>query len=211
MKPPPSSLHLLNTLAGLVAAGAIVAGVEMTRRPSQSDSPAAARHAPLPSSQTKMKVESRRTVPSIVRPAVLNEREAVRVAFLHLKTHGFSDADRYRCGILFRRWAELDFTAAFECADRQASGIWREEMLGWLALVVARLSPAEAAVIVDRDMQPGVVRAETAISILHQWARTDLAQAAAWADSFPQGPLRDRALDEVAGFLSTVPPSQSPN
>jgi len=153
-----------------------------------------------------------------------DEREAARAnifatwaetdphsAFLHLKAHGFGEADHYRCGLLFRQWADRDFAAAFDCAERQSSVKWREEMLGWLALVVAQSNPAEAAAIADRDMKPGPVRTETSISILHQWARTNLARAAAWADSFPQGAFRDRALDEVAGFMGDVPPASSPN
>ena len=140
-----------------------------------------------------------------------HKSESARAAFLHHQTHGTTEADRYRCGIFFRQWAERDFAAALECADSQPAGPWREEMFGWLALVVARLNPAEAATMADRDMKPGPVRNETAIAILHHWARTDLVRAAAWADSFPQGPFRDRALDEVAGFMSDVPPVRSPN
>lgn len=154
-----------------------------------------------------MKSEKRTTVLSLVQSSTPAARDAARAAFFNLKTNSSGETDRYRCGILFRQWAELDFTAALECADGQPAGGWREEMFGWLALVIAPLSPAEAAAIADYDMQPGAVRSETAISILHQWAQVDATRAAAWADSFPQGPLRERAFNEVAGRLRPATPN----
>lgn len=193
MKPRPQSVRLHFCLAGIAAAGVLAAGLMVARPPSPAEVPVVVRSVPLPSSRTA--------------PA---ETES-RVAFLDLKSQVVSEADRYRCGLFFRQWADRDFAAALACADRQPAGRWREEMFGWLALMVARLSPAEAATMADRDMKPGPVRNETVIAILHQWAHTDLARAAAWADSFPRGPFRDRALDEVAGFMSDVPPVRSLN
>lgn len=193
MKPRPQSVRLHVCLAGIGAAGVLAAGLMVARPPSPADAPVVVRLFSLPSS---------RSAPAEPEP---------RIAFLDLKSQAVSAADRYRCGILFRHWADRDFAAALECADRQPAGPWREEMFGWLAMVVARMSPAEAATMADRDMNPGPVRNETVMAILHQWARIDLARAAAWADSFPLGPFRDRALDEVAGFMSDVPPARSPN
>lgn len=171
----------------------VAAGLAVARHASPTDVPVVVRSRPLPSA---------RIAPPKAEPCA---------AFLDLKTGVVSEADRYQCGILFRQWAGRDFAAALDCADRQPAGRWREEMFGWLALVVARVDPAEAATMTERDMKPGPVRNETIIAILHQWARIDLARAAAWADSFARGPFRDRALDEVAGFMSDVPPVRSLN
>ncbi|CAM3048498.1 hypothetical protein [Rariglobus hedericola] len=193
MKPRPQSVRLHLCLAGIVAAGVLAAGLMVARPSSPNEAPVVVRSLPLASSR------------------IAQAETAPRIAFLDLKSQVVSEADRYRCGILFRQWADRDFAAALECADRQPAGPWREEMFGWLALVVARLNPAEAATMADRDMKPGLVRNETVISILHLWARTDLARATTWADSFPPGAFRDRALDEVAGFMSDVPPERSPN
>ena len=134
-----------------------------------------------------------------------------QAAFLHLRAHGIGEADRHREDIVFRRWAGRDFGAAFDYADRLPFGKSREETFGWLALVVAESDPAEAAVMAGRDMQPGPERTEASIAILHRWSRVDLAAAAVWADTLPAGPFRDRALDEVAGFLKDVPPARSPD
>lgn len=203
MKPRPLSVLLRFCLAGFAAAGLAAVGVAVARHPVQPDIPAAARQASRSASPSPAMPKPR--------PAAPGESESAAAEFLDLKSRCTGEADRYRCGLFFRQWADRDFAAALACADRQPAGPWREDMFGWLALVVARLSPAEAATMADRDMKPGSVRNETAIAILHQWARTDLARAAAWADSFPRGPFRDRALDEVAGFMSDVPPARSPN
>jgi hypothetical protein len=193
MKLRPQSVRLHFCLAGIAAAGVVAAGLAVARHAPPAAAPVVVRSRPLPSSR--------------IAPA---ETES-RAAFLDLKSQVTSEADRYHCGIFFRQWAARDFAAALDCADRQPAGRWREEMFGWLALVVARIDPAEAAMMAERDMQPGPVRNETVIAILHQWAHIDLARAAAWADSFARGPFRDRALDEVAGFMSDVPPVRSLN
>lgn len=138
-----------------------------------------------------------------------------RAAFLHLAGEAVGvageagAADRHRADQLFRRWAARDVSAAFAHAERQPPGARREVLFGLLALVVAEADPAEAALIAAQDMRPGPERAETVIAVLHQWARRDLPRAADWADSFPRGALRDRALDEIAGFLRDVPPVRS--
>lgn len=134
-----------------------------------------------------------------------------RAVFLHFAAHEAGEPGRYRRGVYFRLWARRDFKAALDYADRETVENRREEMLGWVALVVAEADPAEAATIADRDMRPGPERVETSMAILHQWARVDLSRAAVWADSFPHGPVRDRALDEVAGFMRDVPPARSAN
>jgi hypothetical protein len=227
----PLHLRLRFYLAGFVAAGAVAAGWAVVRSSSSPDT-YAVRPLPSPPMRTGALSEDRAAFSfseqtpaeaALARAAKLtdaDEREAARAnifatwaetdpraVFLHLKAHGSGEADRYRHGIFFRQWADRDFKAAFDYAELQPADAGREELFGSLALVVARLSPAEAATIADRDMVPGPVRNETSMSILHQWARVDLARAAAWADSFPQGPLRDRALDEIDGRLRSATPN----
>jgi hypothetical protein len=43
------------------------------------------------------------------------------------------------------------------------------------------------------------IRDEVMMSVLHQWALRDLETAEAWADSFPDHKLKDRALAESKG------------
>lgn len=107
----------------------------------------------------------------------------------------------YLRGNFLQLWAQRDFTAAFAYADNLPPGIEREEMLGRLALVLAESLPAEAADVVAADMAPGPTRDEAAISVVHRWALAEPAAAEGWASAFPAGPLRERALREVAGVL----------
>lgn len=141
--------------------------------------------------------ENRKIVPPSAPP--LSAEENPRATFLHLIKHGIGRSDTHRALSAFRQWAGIDFAAAFDEAERQPPGIAREELFGSLALIVAQASPAEAAAMAEQDMVPGPVRMETALSILHQWAVTDLEQAAVWAATFPQGPQRERAIRELEG------------
>jgi hypothetical protein len=123
-----------------------------------------------------------------------------RAAFLQLKKQSPGRADDHLALSAFREWAAADFSAAFDEAERHPPGRLREELFGALALVVARSQPAAAAEMTERDMTPGAVRTETAISVLHQWALADLEQAAGWAATFSRGPERERAIRELEGI-----------
>lgn len=130
-----------------------------------------------------------------------------RSAFLHLRKHGVGASDAHLSLVFFRQWASADFSAAFDHADRHPAGPRRDELMGALALIVAQANPAEAAAMTELDMAPGPVRAETAISVLHQWALIDIETAIKWAGTFPQGPERERAIREVAGLAVNFPPT----
>jgi hypothetical protein len=58
----------------------------------------------------------------------------------------------------------------------------------------------EAAQLIIADLPPGPKQTEAAISVLHKWALQDVDGAAAWAEQFPAGPLRDRALNELSAI-----------
>lgn len=123
-----------------------------------------------------------------------------RAAFLYLKKHDGGRADVHLMLAAFRQWACVDFSAAFDEAEQHPAGLAREELFGALALIVAQASPAEAAAMTERDMGPGPVRTETALSILHHWALADIEQAIVWAATFPRGPERERAIRELEGL-----------
>lgn len=111
-------------------------------------------------------------------------------------------ATLHQRGNLLRQWAEENFTAALAYVDARPPGADREELFARLALVLAETLPAEAADLVAKDMAPGPARDEAALSVLHRWALAAPSSAARWAEAFPPGPLRDRALREVAGVAS---------
>ncbi len=59
--------------------------------------------------------------------------------------------------------------------------------------------PAAAANFVVREIPPGSAQTEAVISILHQWALRNFDDAAAWVELFPDGEIRERAINELAG------------
>ena len=77
----------------------------------------------------------------------------------------------------------------------------------WLARVAfigSQSDPVDAARIVAEEMTPGQRQTEAAISVLHQWALRDLDGAATWAFAFPEGALRQRAMDEIKGVRNML-------
>jgi hypothetical protein len=119
-------------------------------------------------------------------------------------------AERYSGGCsnlmenLVHQWAEQDEAAAYAYAVRQAPGEDRDRLLGRVAFIRSKVSPAGAAELVAQEIAPGAIQDEVAISVLHQWALRDPAQAFAWAQLFPEGALRDRALTEVENLVSAA-------
>ena len=117
-------------------------------------------------------------------------------------------AERYSGGCsnllenLVHQWAERDHGAAYAYAVRLAPIEERDRLLGRVAFIRSKESPAEAAELVVREIAPGAIQDEAAISVLHQWALREPNQAFAWAQLFPEGALRDRALKEIENLVS---------
>lgn len=100
---------------------------------------------------------------------------------------------------LAAQWAGQDFRAARKWALGKPAGRERNELIARVAYVWSNLQPAAAAEFVVQEIPPGAVQTEAAISILHQWALRNFAAAATWVDDFPDGEIRDRAVQELAG------------
>jgi hypothetical protein len=96
-------------------------------------------------------------------------------------------------------WANKDFPAALDWARHQPAGDLRDQVIARIAFIQAQTVPAEAARLVSTEIPPGPAQDEAVISVLHQWGLQDPAKAAAWVGSFASGPLREKAIDELAG------------
>jgi hypothetical protein len=48
------------------------------------------------------------------------------------------------------------------------------------------------------------------MSVLHQWGLQDLPAATAWAEHFPEGPVRDRAILELTGIRNALRQANQP-
>lgn len=101
-------------------------------------------------------------------------------------------------GNLAQQWAARDMPAALAWVELQEPGEVREELVGRIGYLLSLRDPAAAADFVTAKTAPGEAQVEAAISVLHQWKGRDPAAARAWAERFPEGPERERALQEVA-------------
>jgi hypothetical protein len=66
-----------------------------------------------------------------------------------------------------------------------------------VALVWSKSDPAEAARLILDQIPAGDHQNEAVISVVYQWALQDKKEARAWVQLFPEGALRQRALNEI--------------
>jgi len=113
-------------------------------------------------------------------------------------------AEQYRLNFnsvlenLGEQWAAKDLNSAREWIAAQADSDERNALAVGMTFVWAQTQPAAAAEFVSDQMHPGSVQDQAMMAVLHQWALTDLAGASAWVQEFPDGPKRDRALNELS-------------
>ena len=105
---------------------------------------------------------------------------------------------------LAQLWAEQDEQAASAWALAKPAGDQRDQLLQRIALIAAKTNPVEAGQLVSEQMSPGQIQNEAAISVLYQWTQQDAAAAMAWAESFPPGDFRDRAISEVKNVSAVL-------
>lgn len=98
---------------------------------------------------------------------------------------------------LAQTWAEQNEQDAYAWASATPPSEERNRLLERMALVQAKTNPHKAAKSVAEQMSPGEIQNEAVISVLYQWTRQDASAALAWAQSFPAGDFRDRAIQEV--------------
>jgi hypothetical protein len=104
---------------------------------------------------------------------------------------------------LAEQWATKEFFSAEAWASTLSAGEERDQIYMRLALVLSKTAPQDAAQLLLDQIAPGAMQNEAAISVLHQWAIGDYDGAAAWVARFPAGELRERAVQELAGFAAS--------
>lgn len=112
-------------------------------------------------------------------------------------------------GNLAQQWALQDMQAATGWALARTPGEQRDRFLQRIAFVESQTNPEEAARLIVEKMSPGPTQNEAAISVLYQWAQVNAGAALAWAESFPAGDLRDRAIAEVKNVTAVSSGSQT--
>jgi hypothetical protein len=104
---------------------------------------------------------------------------------------------QYLLDNMAQQWASQDMQAASVWAMAKPPGEERDHLLQHIAFVESKTDPYQAAQLVVQQIPSGPTQNEAAMSVLYQWAQQDAAAALAWAESFPAGDLRDRAIKEV--------------
>ena len=95
-------------------------------------------------------------------------------------------------------WAMQDTAAATEWA-RQISGLsLRATVLAGIATVWSEQDPASAASMAVEELPTGRLQADTIVSIVQRWNQRSPAEATEWVDQFPEGDLRDAAIESLA-------------
>jgi hypothetical protein len=125
-----------------------------------------------------------------------NPAKAVNLAV----SSGLQDRPGAAVQNLVQQWAAADLPSALAWTMKQPDGEQRDECMARVALAYSRRMPADAARLVVDQIPPGPAQTESAIMVLHQWAKQDLPAAAAWVAMFPDGPLRTRAVAELEGI-----------
>ena len=101
---------------------------------------------------------------------------------------------------LAQQWAANDLFGSLSWAESQPSGALRDQLLARIVFVQSQSDPAAAARLVMEQIPPGPEQVEAAISVVHQWGQGDMASARSWVQSFPTGPIQDRAYAELEGI-----------
>jgi hypothetical protein len=73
----------------------------------------------------------------------------------------------------------------------------RERVLSAVAATWGDENPVAAANLAIQALPPGPSQDNAVMGILQRWAQKDPAAAAAWVKRFPEGPLRDTALENL--------------
>lgn len=107
--------------------------------------------------------------------------------------------DRNALENIVQSWAGQDFSAAKTWALTESPPDSRDTLLTRISFVLSQSDPREAANFIVKNLPPGAIQTEAAISILHNWAIKDWNSAKQWVDQFPEGPLRERAQSEITG------------
>jgi hypothetical protein len=95
-------------------------------------------------------------------------------------------------------WAASDPQAALVKVKAMSDPALRNASLARLATSWAESDPNSAATLAAESMEPGPAQNRAVASIVQRWAQQDPAAARQWVDSFPDGPLKQNALQHIA-------------
>jgi hypothetical protein len=101
---------------------------------------------------------------------------------------------------LVQKWADADLLSAAAWVELNASGDERDRELQRVGFTLSQGDPAEAAEFVMSQISVGSVQDEAVMTVVNQWGNKNLAAAASWVQTLPEGPLQERAVNELEGI-----------
>lgn len=140
-----------------------------------------------------------------------NVQQAIQI----VEQQGLDTRREVMLGNLAEQWATNDFPGALDWAENYPPGDSRDNLLLHIVLTESRAHPQEAADIVATQITTGNIQEEAAYSVVDTWAWQDLAAAKSWVNQFPEGELKERALNQISRIASaqtsTLTSSGNPN
>jgi hypothetical protein len=106
-------------------------------------------------------------------------------------------------------WAGKDRETALKWLKGVENPVWREEMLGKIAIDWAVTEPQEAARFALDSMPPGQNQQNAVSTSVRNWAVLAPDQAAAWVERLSEGPLRNAAIESVAEVWAKDDPAHA--
>ena len=110
------------------------------------------------------------------------------------------------------QWAATDSASAIAWAEQVPEAAMRDKMMADIAIGLGVQDPFRAAKFIATSMTDSDARNNAVINIVRFWTASSPEQAAAWVEQFPQGPLRDAAMENVMDVkLNSSDSGASPN
>jgi hypothetical protein len=98
-------------------------------------------------------------------------------------------------------WAAMDPQAALIEVKKIGDDTLRHTAIGSLASSWADSDPQAAATLAAVAMEPGSEQERAVASIVQRWAQHDPAAARAWVTTFPDGPIKKNAHEQIQEMI----------
>jgi len=102
-------------------------------------------------------------------------------------------------------WAAQDPADAADWARKIPAESLRATVLAGIATAWSDQDPVGGATLAAKELPAGRLQADAVVSIVQRWAQRAPADAAGWVLQFPEGDLRDAAMESLERYATTPP------